>query len=193
MSQQMLVNLQPEAKRFDTEYYVEGYAARYEPYVLWEDDNGPVYEEFVRGCFDNTDMSDIIMQYDHSGKVFARLRNNTLIVQADDEGLFMAADLSKSEAARNMYEEINTGLVDRMSWGFIPGEYEYDPKTRTIRHYTVKKIFDVSAVSFPANDTTNIHSRSELIDGEIRRAMQELQKNEEAKAKLLLKLKLGGF
>lgn len=116
------LQVKTEEKRFDTAFYVEGYAARFEPYVLWEDENGPVYEEFARGCFDKTDMSDIIMQYDHRGNVLARQRNNTLIVEVDDNGLHMAADLSKSEAARNMFEEISNGLVDRMSWGFIPGE-----------------------------------------------------------------------
>lgn len=187
------LQVKTEEKRFDTAFYVEGYAARFEPYVLWEDENGPVYEEFARGCFDKTDMSDIIMQYDHRGNVLARQRNNTLIVEVDDNGLHMAADLSKSEAARNMFEEISNGLVDRMSWGFIPGDYEYDRTTRTIRHTSVKKIFDVSAVSIPANDATDIHARSAFADGVIQRAAQELREAAEAKAKLKLKLKLGGF
>ena len=40
-------------KRLDSEYYVEGYAARYEPYELYQDFDGePVYERFERGCFD---------------------------------------------------------------------------------------------------------------------------------------------
>lgn len=42
-------------------------------------------------------MSDVILQYDHNGRVFARTTNNTLVVEADDTGLFMAADLSKTE------------------------------------------------------------------------------------------------
>lgn len=179
-------------KRLDSNYYVEGYAARYEPYMLWEDEDGPIYEEFVRGCFDNCDMSDVIMQFDHVGKVLARQRNKTLIVEADDIGLFTAADLSKSEAARGMYEEISNGLIDRMSWGFIPGVYEWDEKTRTIRHYKVKKIFDVSAVSMPANDTTIIQARS-FVDGVIRQRTQELRRAASEKAKTLLKIKLGGL
>lgn len=115
-----------------------------------------------------------------------------MIVEADDIGLFTAADLSKSEAARGMYEEIGNGLIDRMSWGFIPGAYEWDEKTRTIRHYKVKKIFDVSAVSMPANDTTIIQARS-FVDGVIQQRAQELRRVADEKAKLLLKLKLGGF
>lgn len=161
--------------------------------MLWEEEDGPVYERFDRDCFVGCDMSDIIMQYDHRGKVLARQRNSTLIVEVDDNGLFMAADLSKSAEARNMYEEISNGLVDRMSWGFIPLDYEYVPEIRTIVHHKVKKIFDVSAVSMPANENTDIHSRSELINGEIERVKQELLKTERSKEILRLKLKLGGF
>lgn len=177
-------------KRIDSNYYVEGYAATYEPYILYEDDEGPVYERFERDCFAGCDMSDVIMQYDHTGSVMARQRNKTLIVEADEHGLFICADLSKSEAARNLYEEISNGLVDRMSWAFIPREFFYDKDTRTLVHKKVKKIFDVSAVSIPANDGTNINARS-LIDGEIEKVKQELL--ERKKKEVLLKMKLGGF
>ena len=64
-----------KTKRFDSNYYVEGYAARYEPYVLFEDEDGPIYERFEPGCFDNCDMSDIIMQLNHQGTVMARQSN----------------------------------------------------------------------------------------------------------------------
>lgn len=147
-------------KRIQSEYYVEGYATTWEPYVLYEDENGPVYEKFDRAAFDNTDMSDIILQFDHAGRVFARTRNESLIVEADDHGLFIAADLSKTENARALYADIAAGLIDRMSWGFRLGEYGYDKKTRTITHRSVKKIFDVSAVSIPANENTEINARS---------------------------------
>ena len=63
-------------RRIESNYYVEGYAARYEPYVLFYDaDNQPIYERFEPGCFDACDMSDIVMQYDHQGKVLARTSN----------------------------------------------------------------------------------------------------------------------
>lgn len=186
------MEIRTEQKRIESDSYVEGYATTFKPYVLYEDEGGPVYESFTAECFKNCDMSDIIMQYDHCGKVLARQRNNTLIVEVDEEGLFICADLSKSEASRALYEEISNGLIDRMSWGFIPGEYHYDKKTRTIVHTSVKKIFDVSAVSIPANENTNIGIRS-YVDGEIERIAQELREREDAKAKLLLKLKLEDF
>ena len=89
-----LLNAEPESKRIDSSYYVEGYAARYEPYVLYDLDDGPIYERFEPGCFDNCDMSDIIFQLNHQGTVMARQSNGTRIVEADGNGLFTAADLS---------------------------------------------------------------------------------------------------
>lgn len=180
-----------DQKKIDSDYYVEGYATTFKPYELYEDENGnKIFESFSAECFKDCDMNDIIMQYDHEGKVLARMRNKTLIVEVNDEGLFVCADLSKSEASRALYEEIENGLVDRMSWGFIPGDYHFDKKSRTIVHTRVKKIFDVSAVSIPANQNTSINVRS-FVDGEIEKMAQELRDYEQAKAKLLLKLKLG--
>ena len=78
-----------------------------------------------------------------------------------------------------------------MSWGFMPGEFEYDKVTKTIRHKSVKKIYDVSAVSIPANNDTNINARS-FVDGEIKKALMEYQECERLKLKIKLEL-LGGI
>lgn len=175
-------------------FLVRGYAFKWAPYPLYEDERGnTVFEEFKREAFDETDMSDIIMQLNHEGTVMARLRNNTLRLTLDDVGGFIEADLSKSQDARNLYEAIDNGLIDRMSWGFIPGEYHFDRQTSTIVHTRVKKIFDVSAVSMPANDTTEINSVREFADGEIGKFAQELREQEEKKLATITKLKIGGF
>jgi HK97 family phage prohead protease len=178
-----------EAKRIDSNYYVEGYAARFEPYVLFEDEDGPIYERFERGCFDNCDMSDIIFQFNHQGTVMARQSNDSLIVEVDETGLFTAADLSRTEAARRLYEEISAGMITKMSWGFFLGEYEFDRESRTIVHKSVKKIFDVSAVSIPANNNTEINARS-WVDGVIDLTARSEAELEERRRKLRLKLTL---
>ena len=178
-------------KRIDSNYYVEGYAARYEPYVLWEDDDGPVYERFERGCFDNCDLSDVIYQLNHQGTVMARQSNGSLIVEPDENGLFTAADLSRTEAARNHYEEISTGMITKMSWGFFLGDYYYDRESRTIVHRTVKKVFDVSGVSIPANQNTEINARS-WVDGVINLAARSEAELDERRRRLLLKIKSTG-
>lgn len=176
-------------KRIDCTRYVEGYAARFEPYVLYDLEDGPIYETFERGCFATADMSDIIMQYNHQGRVLARLSNGSLIVEPDDNGLFVAANLDLTEASRQLFEEIKTRLVTKMSWGFVCGDYDYNPETRTITHHTVKKIFDVSAVSIPANDTTEINARA-WADGVIGFAARSEAALEERRRKLRLKIKI---
>ena len=87
---------------------------------------------------------------------------------------------------------ISKGMVDKMSWSFIPGEVHFDRDTRTITYDSIKKIFDVSAVSIPANDTTDIHTRS-LVDGEIEKAAQELRRREALKLKIKINTILGGI
>lgn len=183
-----------QQKRIDTDYYVEGFAARFEPYVLYTDYDGqPVYERFERGCFDNADMSDIIMQYDHAGKVMARTGNGSLIVEVTDEGLFVAADLGRTEAARDLFADIKEGMVTKMSWRFQLGTYYYDQESRTIIHKTVKKVYDVAPVSIPANNDTEINARA-WVDGEIAQAARREAELEERRRKLRAKINisLGG-
>lgn len=174
---------------FESAYYVSGYAARFEPYVLFVDDEGPIYERFERGCFDGTDMSDVILQFDHCGRVYARQSNNTLKLLVDDEGLFIGADLSSTNGSKALYEDIAAGLITKMSWAYIPDRWYYDKASRTIVNEHIEKIYDVSAVSLPANDSTSINARA-LIDGEIERVKQELRSRAKKKLQLLLKLEL---
>ena len=178
------------AQCIESDHYVDGYAALYEPYVLYYDwDNNPVYERFEPGCFDECDMSDNIMQYDHEGKVLARNSNGSLVVEADSTGLFFAADLSRTEAARNLYDEVKAGMVTKMSWRFRCGNYYFDKDSRTIVHLTVKKIYDVSAVSIPANDDTEINARA-WADGEIAQVARREAEIDERRRRLRLKITL---
>ena len=161
-------------------YIVEGYATTWERYPLYDYGDRTVYEQFTKEDFAGTKMDDVIFQYNHEGKVFARMSNDTLKLSFDDYGLKVVADLSKTESSRAMYEEIAAGLVTKMSWGFLPnGLPEYDEETSTITWKAgIKKIYDVSAVSIPANDTTEISARS-ACDGVIERTLEEFKKAQE--------------
>jgi HK97 family phage prohead protease len=174
------------AKRFDSENYVEGYAATFgKPYVLYERDGVKYFEAVDRSALVGADMSDVIMQYDHAGKVLARRTNKTLGIEADERGLFVFADLSMSRAAQDLYEEIKNGLVTKMSWAFRVAEDAYSKDTRTRTILKIEKVYDVSAVSYPANGDTEIAARS-YIDGLI-----EVERREAlARRAQLLRLKL---
>ena len=166
-------------------YIVEGYATTFNvPYLMYEDYDGTkYYEEIDRHALDNADMSDVIMQYDHSGRVYARQSNDTLKLEMDDNGLKVTADLSKTELARGLYEDIAAGMITKMSWAFVVTKDAYDQKTRTRTILEVKKVYDVSAVSIPANDDTNIAARN-YVNGR-----RELEQREQL-AKRIAKLKI---
>lgn len=185
MIQPLLIPTAAE-KRIDTDFYVEGYATTFDkPYLLYEWDGNKYYERIDRNALAGADMSDVIMQYNHEGKVLARLSNGTLGVEANDNGLFTFADLSKSRAAQDMFEEIKNGLVTKMSWAFRVSEDSYDRDTRTRTILKIAKVYDVSAVSIPANADTDISARS-YFDGVIEMEQQERLE----RRKKLLKIKL---
>lgn len=146
-------------KRIESNYYIEGYATTFSRYLLYEWDGVQYFEEILPDALSGADMSDVIMQYDHSGKVLARQSNGTLGIEADDKGLFIYADLSKSTAAKEMYDEISAGLITKMSWAFSISEESYNKDTRTWTIRKIKKVYDVSAVSIPANGDTDISAR----------------------------------
>jgi len=156
---------------------------------LYEWDGVQYFEEIDRHALDGADLSDVIMQYDHQGKVLARLSNGTLGIEPDDNGLFIYADLSKSAAAKELYEEIKNGLVTKMSWAFTVAEDSYDRETRTRRILRIKKVYDVSAVSIPANGDTDISARSWL-DGVIEAERQELLERKKRILKLLIDMEV---
>lgn len=147
---------------------VEGYATTFnQPYMLYDGGDYRVMEQIAPTAFAQCDMTDVIMQYDHEGRVFARNRNNTLALSIDATGLKMTADLGGTDIGRQLYQEIKGGYTDKMSFGFVVAE---DQRTSTMDHNTgvetvlrtitkIKKLYDVSAVSIPANDMTSISAR----------------------------------
>lgn len=155
---------------------VKGYATTFnEPYVLFEDEDVIYREQVDPDAFAETDMSDVIMQYDHEGRVFARTNNNTLTVIPDSKGLYIEADLGGTEIGRQLFDEIRGGYTDKMSFGFIVDKDEEkrtdaeDGRIDILRTITgISKLFDVSAVSIPANGGTSIGvSTRSRIDGAI--------------------------
>lgn len=176
----------------DDDYIVEGYATTFDdPYVLWEDGKNVYYEQISRNAFDEADMSDVIFLYDHEGMVFARLSNDTLKIEMDEKGMKVTADLSSTTQSREMFEAIKTGLVTKMSWAFTVREDSFDEKTLTRTISKVKKVYDVSAVSIPANPDTSISARN-YINGVIEVIEAERLQRQKEINKIKLKIKLGG-
>lgn len=171
----------------ETRFIVDGYASTFnEPYLLYEEPGYKVFEQVDSRAFDNTDMTDVIMQYDHEGRVFARMSNETLSVIPDERGLHITADLGGTEIGRQLYEEIRGGYTNKMSFGFTVEADERkvtedkEAKTVTVMRTITRvgKLYDVSAVSLPANPATSISSRADG-EGVIADAKEEILKAEE--------------
>jgi len=161
----------------EKECRVKGYASTFEPYVMFNDGEYDYSEKIEPRAFDEADMSDVIMQYDHEGRVYARKSNGTLDLGTDEHGLWIDADLSKTEGSKALYEDIRSGMITQMSFAFTVAEDHYDKETRTRVIDKIKKVYDVSAVSIPANPTTEISARS-YFDGVIEEERKEFAKAE---------------
>lgn len=168
-------------------YKVEGYATTFDTYELTKDmDGNPIYERFERSAFDGLDMSDVILQYDHEGYVYARSSNGTLALSVDDKGLRISADLSKTTRSKLLYEDIAQENVNSMSiCCSVESDFDLDTNTHIIRK--VNRIYDVSAVSIPANDNTVIVARKKDAADTVKRLKDN---EEEKKLKTLMEMKI---
>lgn len=187
----------------DGEKTVTGYATTFnQPYELYRDAfDGMVYivrEQVDPEAFKDTDMSDVIMQYDHEGRVFARTSNKTLELDPDEHGLHIRANLGGTELGRQLFEEIEGGYTTKMSFGFRVGKdkrertEEQDSETgvttitilRTILE--ISKLYDVSAVSLPANDATSISARNfgEGVIEEVKKEILDRENRERQKKRI---------
>ncbi len=171
------------------DYIVEGYATTFnQPYELYSEPGYIFQEQVDSRAFDETDMSDVILQYDHQGRVFARKSNDTLCLTVDDHGLKVRADLSGTEIGRQLYEEIKGGYTTKMSFGFtVNGDRLEKEETKELMTVTrtitgIKKLYDVSAVSLPANDTTAIYARN-YGEGVIAEVKEEVRLANERRAR----------
>lgn len=189
---------------------VEGYATTFdEPYYLYTikdkdgNDSAIVYEEVDRNAFADADLSDVIMQYDHQGRVFARLSNNTLSLEEDDHGLKVRAYLGGTELGRQLYDEIKGGYTNKMSFGFTVSKDNLERHANG-RDYIrkiegIKKLYDVSAVSYPQNPFTSISEATRAaLDGEIQkleqeRLTEEIRRQERAEKREALMQRLNGL
>ena len=190
----------------DTGKVVSGYATTFnQPYELcniaYDGVKYIVKEQVDPDAFAETNFSDVIMQYDHEGRVFARTSNGTLELDPDEHGLHIRANLGGTELGRQLFEEIEGGYTTKMSFGFRVGKDKREETEETdaetgIRTITVLRtilsishLYDVSAVSLPANDATSISARN-FSDGVIAEIMEEFQKRDDTRKRIRIKAKM---
>lgn len=175
-----------EFRAIDEEFTVEGYATTFnQPYTLYSEPGFTLREQVAPDAFDDADMDDVILQYDHIGRVYARKSNGTLQLTPDEHGLRVRANLGGTAAGRELYNEIAGGYTTKMSFGFTVDKDTRDTTEaedgsvdilRTIT--AIRKLYDVSAVSLPANDATIISARADG-EGVIAEAREEIARERE--------------
>lgn len=171
---------------------VIGYASTFDTYELFEDpDFGKVYERISPQAFDRADMSDVVFLRDHAGRVLARTKNGSIKLSTDEHGLLTETNLGLTSASKEMLEDIRVGNYSQMSFSFTVESDHWEGNVRVIDQ--IRKLFDISAVAFPANPYTDIGvSARDLFHGEMERQAERLanEKRQKDRARLALKIKL---
>lgn len=169
----------------NNEMIVEGYAAVFEK----ETDLGWCKEVIDRDAFNNCNMSDCVLKYNHNDNclILARTRNKSLELLVDSKGLKIKANLIDTTQNRDIYKMIKAGLLDKMSFAFSVRKQEWDYENDIRRITEISQLFDVSVVDVPAYDDTEIYARSKE-SYEKEKEQYQKEKLEKEKLKLLLSL-----
>lgn len=136
------------------------------------------YDEIIEpGALATTDLRDVRFLVNHNTDMIplARSRNNnensTMQMTADDDGMMIRVDLDteNNAEAKSLYSAVERGDITGMSFMFSTDKDSWDNlesehPTRHIR--SIGRVFEVSAVTFPAYAATSIQARdmSEALD-----------------------------
>lgn len=149
-------------------YKVRGYFTTFsQEYQLYERTKywPAEFEQIDPHALDDADMTDVIFQENHADSPLARQRNNSLTLGTDGHGGWCEAYLGGCQRGRDLFESIQNGLIVEMSFGFALASDDDGEGYTTFRdeqgdyHTTITrigKVYDVSAVSIPANPNTDI-------------------------------------
>lgn len=148
----------------DDEYvHIEGKAVAFDSETVLFKFNGIEYKEIIeRGAFDEADISDVVVKYNHSDHFLAvaRTRNHTLELDVREDGVYVAIKIRKDNPnGMQFYKNVEEGLIDRMSFSFVIREESFDEKEHRWTVRKIEKVYDVAAVDFPAYDDTEIYAK----------------------------------
>ena len=170
---------------------VEGYA------VMFDSPATHVFTEIIsKGAFDNCDMSDVPLRYNHTEQflILARTRNKSLQLEIDDKGLKIRAELLDTTQGKDIYKSIKAGLLDKMSFAFTVSEEVWDATTDTRTITKIDKLWDVSVVDTPFYDTTSIYARAlSTLESEKKKLDNLKEQKKLMQRKLALKVKVSLF
>ena len=186
----MELRLAPIEEGAEPSFFVEGYASTFQPYVLMTVDDIDYMERIEPTAFEGADLTDVVFRVDHEGPVYARTSAGTVDLWVDKQGLAQRTDLSKTQRAKDVFADIAAGNYPHMSFAFTVAEDHYDKATHTRIIDRIAKVYDVSAVSFPANPTTSLSvSTRDYFNGVIEAEKAErLERERREKQKQIIKI-----
>ena len=137
---------------------VVGYASTYDqPYPIWGGpEAGGFMETIAAGAFDKSvrERDDVRFLLNHDGVPLARTKSGTMTLEADEIGLLVDADLDPgSPIVAGLRSAMGRGDMDQMSFAFEVTQQQWSPDWSE-RRITEVRLFDVSVVTYPANDQT---------------------------------------
>lgn len=146
------------------EKIIEGHAAVFEQSTTI---SASFVEVIERGAFDGCDLSDVALFVNHDASKIplARTTSGTLSVSVDSIGLNIRArlDVENNPDAKTLYSAVERGDLSGMSFAFIVADDDWqdldsDMPTRRIKK--IAQVYEVSACTYPAYETTDIQARA---------------------------------
>ena len=137
------------------------------------------YDEIIEnGALDRTDLKDVRFLVNHNTDMIplARSRNNnensTMQMSVDADGMNIRVDLDteNNADARSLYSAVSRGDISGMSFMFVVDKDSWEDQQSehpTRRISEIGRVFEVSAVTFPAYNATSINARglSDALEG----------------------------
>lgn len=140
---------------------------------------GEIRETILPTALEGTNLSDVYLVGGHQvtpEKVLAR-NNINMRMEVDETGLFFEAELPNTQYARDIYNLVESGLVDGMSFGFTCSD-EVNEATgiRTITH--IDELYEITITPFPAYKEASVIAQRTKADSEQKKADEEKAKTE---------------
>lgn len=178
-----LVDIELRTTKDEDGREVEGYAVVFNAPT----DLGWFTEEIDRHAFDECDMSNVYLLFNHDqNQVLAGTSNGSLNMRIDEHGLLQVSKIVDTNTGEDVLKLVKNGLINKMSFAFSIArdggeiwENHEDKDHRTIKK--IDKLYDVSLVTYPAYNQTSAYARSqsdELAEEYKRRKEQDLKLKE---------------
>lgn len=151
-----------------------------------EADMGWYVEKIDRNAFNEADLSDVVLNFNHDmNYVLAGTRNGSMALQVGDTGVTQEATIIDTTQGRDVMKLVRSGLITKMSFAFTiaPGGETWETKDGT-EYRTITKIgrvFDLSLVTFPAYSQTSVFARSEDVLAQEHKALMERRAEQDKK------------